>query len=135
MILFIDDERREMDSYYLELELSGYQVRFKTDVDAALIFFDDHLDSINMVILDIMMPPGKIFANSDTKLGLRTGLPVFERLREKSPHLPILILTNVSDTEVRNRFRQEDRCWFYRKEDVLPFELIQYIEEILENPQ
>ena len=64
MILIIDDERREMDSYYMELDLSGYEVHFKTDVYTALKFFDDNLPSIRMVILDILMPPDDIFENS-----------------------------------------------------------------------
>jgi len=38
MIVLVDDEKREMDSYVRELRLSGYEVSFQRDVDTALRF-------------------------------------------------------------------------------------------------
>lgn len=133
MILFIDDEKREMDSYIEELKLSGLDVTFQRDVDSALRLFQTKMDQIDLTILDIMMPPGRAFENDDTNGGLRTGLWLYEKLREMRPELPIAIFTNVSDERVAERFRKEQNCWFLSKRDYLPFELVEKVGEILEH--
>lgn len=136
MILFIDDEPRYMDSYIRELELSKYEVVFQHNVDEALKFFEDNLTRINLIILDIMMPPGSSFKDVDTQLGLRTGVYFYERVRQTAPELSIIILTNVSDIQLANQFKREKNCWLLRKEEYLPFELTEYVETILtENRQ
>lgn len=135
MILFVDDEKRYMNSYVEELKLSGYEVSFQGDVDSALRFFEENLNRINLLILDIMMPPGSSFKEVDTQLGLRTGIHFYERIREKAPNLPVMILTNVSDPRVEERFRKENKCWFLRKEDYFPFELAEEVKKVLTRSQ
>lgn len=131
MILMIDDEPEYTITYKDELELSGYQVEFVRDVDSALEFFEKHRGQIELVILDIMMSPGRALADVDTQNGLRTGVPLFDRIRELAPGLPILILTNVSDEKVAAHFRRKENCRFRRKEDYLPFELVKEVTEFL----
>jgi CheY-like chemotaxis protein len=120
-----------MDSHVQELRLSGYKVSLLQNVDEALVFFEVNLSNIYLVILDIMMPFGSTFKDDDTKHGLRTGLLVYDRIRKKAPNMPVIILTNVTDEKVVERFRKENKCWFLRKEENLPFELVQEIRRIL----
>lgn len=134
MILFVDDEARLMDSYREELELSPFKVTYIKRTDEALKFFEENVEQIEMLILDIMMPPGGSFKNEDTEQGLRTGLRFFERVKQQSPDLPIIIFTNVSDPGVKEYFVEKDKCWFFRKEDYLPFELAEQVKAIMENP-
>ena len=72
MILFIDDERRVMDSYrdYLALKLTpqGYEVLFLSDIDKALDFLENRPDEIDLIILDVMMPTGKKLNGKHTVL-------------------------------------------------------------------
>src|SRR5688572_21561640 len=119
MILFIDDEPRELDSHRRELEMSGYSVFFKADVDDALEFLDQNVNEVKLLIVDIMMPVGEAFKDAPHD-GLRTGLDLYERIRTKFNELPIVILTHVADEGVRDTFNNEPNCWFRRKEDVLP---------------
>ena len=135
MILFIDDEKREMDSYVKELGFSGYKVSFQNDADDALRFFEGNLSRLDLLILDIMMPPGSSFKDVDTDLGLRTGVRFYERIREKAPDLPVMILTNVSDERVADRFRRENKCWLLRKEEYLPFEFAEEVKKVLDRSQ
>lgn len=132
MILFVDDESREIDSFVRELKSSGYDVAFHSTVDSALAFFDEHREEIDLIILDIMMPPGAAFAGKDTQMGLRTGIRFYERIREVSPDLPVILFTNVSDTQVLNRFKREPSCLFLQKSDNLPFELAARVRELLD---
>ncbi len=131
MILFIDDEKREMDSYVRELELSGYQVSFQKNVDAAIDFFEGNFREIELLVLDIMMPPGEVFKNVDTEGGLTTGIHVYKRVRQRFPTLPVVILTNVTDENIIESFRKEAHCRFLSKEEYLPFELVDEIKEVL----
>lgn len=134
MILFVDEERRHMSGFVEELRLAGYEVEFQTGVDAASsawMFLQSNAARVNLLILDIMMPPGEVFAKADTELGLRTGVRFFERVRQWLPDLPIIVLTNVSDVKVKERFEQEANCLFLRKEDYYPFELPAEVQKLL----
>jgi CheY-like chemotaxis protein len=131
MILFIDDEKRAMTTYVEELKLSNYDVSFQTSVINALRSLEDGTAAIELVVLDIMMPFGTTFSADETEFGLRTGVRLYERIREHSPACPIVIFTNVTDPSVAERFRDEKNCWFLQKEHYLPFELAERVGEIL----
>jgi CheY-like chemotaxis protein len=135
MILVIDDEAREMDSYVQELRLCGFEVSFFREVDAALEFFGEHMRDIDLLILDIMMPPGNAFKDENTLRGLRTGLFFFERVRSSVPEVPTIILTNVSDPHIAARFEHAANCLYLRKEDYLPFELAEEVRYVLQQDQ
>ncbi len=130
MILFIDDEE-EMDSYRMGLALSGYDVELITKLDEAWKYFNLNLAKIQLVILDISMPPGDFLKDYDTKAGLRTGVFFFDKLREKLPLLPIIIFTNVSDEKVKLRFDGDQNCLFLNKTDELPDTLAEKIGQVL----
>ena len=132
MILFVDDEPRELDSHRLELEMSGYGVVFESDVDNALQFIEENRDNIELLILDIMMPVGKAFENARHE-GMRTGIDFYERIRKTFANLPVIIFTNVTDELVMGKFSEENEanCWFLRKADFLPYELAEKVDSIL----
>lgn len=132
--MFVDDERRVMDSYSLELALWGYDVRFETKVDVAINYFEAHVSEIELLVLDIMMPTGESFKNSNTARGLRTGLPFYKRVRLRAAQLPVVILTNVTDEAIEEFFKKEKHCWFLRKVDFLPFEFAQEVNKIIPLP-
>ena len=134
MILFVDDEPWYVDSYVQELKLSGYDVHFQNcqdGMDTAAEFFERNERQVELLILDIIMPPGSTFQNTDTEMGLRTGVAFFEQARAVRPDLPVIILTNVSDEHVRERFISEDKCLYLCKEDYYPFELCTEVEQLL----
>jgi len=134
MILMVDDESKSMDSYRAELELSGYAVEYCDNVDAALQYFDKTHDQIQILILDIMMPPGRAFRAANTQDGLRTGVLFYERVRLTAPELKVVILTNVSDRRLAEQFEREPHAWFLNKEQFLPFELAQEVEKLIGAP-
>jgi CheY-like chemotaxis protein len=135
MILMVDDERRQMDSHYLELRYSGYDVEYFTGVDDALRALEARGDQVDLLILDIMMPPGAAFKDADTKQGLRTGVRFFERVRADRPNLPVIIFTNVSPNRLEERFKRERACRLLQKEDYLPFELAEEVEKMIGKPR
>ena len=131
MILFIDDEKRYSQIYKEELELSGYKVVYFNDVADSLDFFNKNYENILVVILDIMMPPGKKFKLEDTEYGLRTGIKLYELIREKSPEIPVIIFTNVTEENVIKKFQKEKQCFYILKENFFPSELVEEIQKII----
>lgn len=77
-ILVIDDEASIRHLVKLQLELDGQTVETAADGAAALTL--QATQTFDLVVLDLMLP--------DT-----TGFDLISRLREKTPDLPILMLT------------------------------------------
>ena len=131
-ILFVDDEKRWITSYIDELKASGFKVHYEATIDSAIKFFDAHHERISLLILDIMMPPGEAFTLEETENGLRSGVLFYDVIRKKKPALPVILLTNISDDEVKKRFDQEENCLFLRKPECFPYELVEKVKNILE---
>ncbi len=111
MVIMVDDERRYVEPYLMELDLRGIEVRFYDNVDAAWQALQTSIADVQLLILDIMMAPGELLADLDTRYGLRTGVRFYERIRELAPQLRVIILTNVADEQVAERFRNEGVTW------------------------
>jgi len=132
MILMIDDEKRTLDSYLQELALSDFTVRYESSVDAGLKYLEENSGDIELLILDLMMPYGQTFNEHETDKGLRTGIVFYKRVRKTFARLPVMILTNNVDEGVRRIFEQESHCRFFRKQDLLPFELAAEVKNFLQ---
>lgn len=136
MILFVDDEDIRMESYREELEFASYKVQYESSVDSAIVFFKENLEDIELIILDVMMPPGEAFANQKTHHGLRTGAYLYEYIRKVRSNIPVIFLTNVSDEALINKVEQasgEALIKFFEKKELLPFELVDKVKDFLES--
>jgi DNA-binding NarL/FixJ family response regulator len=123
MILFVDDEQRRVAAFVAELE-QCFDVRYIPEVDEALSFFEENLASVELLILDIMMPAGRVFRDVDTQYGLMTGVYFYDKIRERAPDMPVIIFTNVTNEQLSKRFNEESNCLFLKKKDYLPHELV-----------
>jgi len=131
MILIIDDQVREMNSYTLELELSGYEVLCKSSVDEAWLYFENNSNHIELCIIDLMMPSGSIFKDTDTQKGLRTGISFYRKVREISTECAIIIFTKFSEMSASKGFEHDKKCLYLGKEGYLPFELVEVVRKFL----
>jgi CheY-like chemotaxis protein len=129
MIFFIDDERRRMRSYVQALESENFTVKFESDVSKAVTFYDQNACEIELLILDIMLPFGSAFTSQETDDGLRTGLCLHERIRDKDPCIPIIIFTNINADELSNV--KSDKTKILNKEYKLPFDLVEDVKRML----
>ncbi|MFN7929346.1 MAG: response regulator [Blastocatellia bacterium] len=134
MILFIDDED-EMESFELGLKLSEYEYQVKrvTNVDDAWEYLNCNEVQIKLIIMDIMIPPGDLFNDVDTKGGLRTGLDLLEKIREKNNSLPVIVFSNVSDQKIISHFQRQPKCLFLRKEEEGAFTLPHKVHQLLKD--
>ena len=131
MILMIDDEKRTLDSYLDELQMSKFQVRSELSADAGFRFMEEHANELKLLILDVMMPSGGSFNEEETERGLTTGVRFYERVRASNEQLPIIILTNRVDAGIRRFFEKDPHCRFFEKEELLPFELADVVRDVI----
>src|SRR5262245_30982949 len=129
-ILFIDDEQRRMEAITAELELAGHFVVFNDNADAALKSISGVNEHFDLMILDISIPPGKQLDRLATDGGARTGIALFDVIRQTRPRQKVVIFTNISDAKVEAHFANQDSdlCLFIRKSSVLPFEFVERLE-------
>ncbi len=83
-----------------------------------------------MIILDIMLPPGKSYPDKDTHGGLRTGLFLYDTLANLCPEVPIVVLTNVVESETLAALTERN-INVYAKADILPLMLVNIVLRVL----
>jgi DNA-binding response OmpR family regulator len=128
IILFIDDEPQYIKPYTQAFEISDFNVKVFPNVDIAWDFICSHTDEILAIILDIMMPPGKLFDFDKTKEGLRTGILLVERLRELDERIPIVILTNAEKSELGSISHRH--CLIFAKKEIGPWGLVEKVSDM-----
>src|SRR6202167_5858899 len=77
-ILIIDDEAAIRESLETLLVLEGYLVDLAAEGQAGLKFIDTR--SYDLVLLDLALPG-------------QNGLEILARIRERQPHLPVIMIT------------------------------------------
>ena len=129
MILFVDDEPFYVDSYVDDLKDAGFDVLSQKRIAAAMKAFEEQQAQVDLIIIDIIMPSDGVV--DDTQGDLRTGFAFFDWVRHRSPNLPVIVLTNASASDVDQKFVAQPRCRLVRKDQCLPFELVQHVQELL----
>jgi len=130
MILLVDDEAARMASHVDELELSGYRVAQATTV-AELRLFIQGSETPDAVLLDVMMPPGDL---ANARDGLRTGIALLDEIRKRWPEVPVIVLTNVSDTGILSAAEQSG-ARVVHKINALPRDLPELVRSIAGAPR
>lgn len=132
-IMFIDDEPRRMSIYVEELEEAGHEVLFRDNTDSALVTLRDPSEHLDLVVVDISVPPGMEYRFEDTDNGSRTGIALYDTIRKERPGQKVMVFTNVRDPRLAEQFAKEDGriCLFARKPDILPFQLVEMVEEFV----
>ena len=131
-ILFVDDEPRGINSFVDELKFSDYQVNFKDDIDSAEQYLQQYHSKIQLVILDIMMPPGGTLIAKDTDNGMKTGILFRNQIRSKFPDMPIILFTNFRpDAQLKQEINDDPKSLLLQKYNYLPFELVEEIDIFL----
>jgi CheY-like chemotaxis protein len=92
-VLWIDDEVIQNDPKVEVLEEGGdIAVSIARDATEALDYF--RLKKPDIVLLDIMMPPGKELSAEEVKNGYETGFALLRKMRnELNLDMPVIILT------------------------------------------
>jgi DNA-binding NtrC family response regulator len=131
LVLLVDDDRLPMRFYVRAMEQTGFEVKHFFEPDSALAFMRKRGPAISMVILDIMMPPGKSYEKKSTNAGLKTGIFLLKDTIVILPGVPVLILTNVKNPDTIAEIRKVAPVEILQKMECPPFKLAQIVEEVL----
>ncbi len=128
MILFIDDEPQFIKGYIQAFELSGFEVKVVDTIDDAWQILQSRLHDVLAIILDIMMPPGKLLENEKTHEGLRTGVAFIEKLRGLDEKIPVVVLTNAEKSELGVIYHRNYSI--FEKKEISPWGLVDKVSEM-----
>ncbi|MBN2431916.1 MAG: response regulator [Acidobacteria bacterium] len=93
-ILLVDDDEMVRNTASRLFRKLGYAVRVAEDGREALTIFDEQSGTINLVFLDMIMPR-------------LNGEQTFAALRERNPHLPVILISGYSvDHTIRELLRR-----------------------------
>jgi CheY-like chemotaxis protein len=130
MILFIDDDTFGMKPYKLALEDANLHPIVVSTPDEALAVLQSDSTKIKLIILDVLMPTGSSLSPDDTNGGLATGYLLLERIRQGHAHIPIIVFSITSASDLKNEY-VEDNVTFMNKQDTLPSELVSAVRRKL----
>ena len=115
-VLFVEDDPDLAEMYRTKLELDGYAVSVARDGEEAIARAS--ADPPDLIFLDIRLPR-------------MDGIQVLEELRarERTKHLPVVILSNYSDDEWRERVRELGALEWLIKTTTTPSQVAGQIQE------
>jgi CheY-like chemotaxis protein len=127
MIFFVDDDRRYIKDYIEELTSRRYEVEHRYNIDDAFTEIIENHKKIELLVVDMMMPPGDLLEDRDHENGKRTGMLFVKKLEEEIGEIefPLILFTHV------NIERLNTQCRRYQKEDHTPDEFANIIEKII----
>ncbi len=112
-VLVIDDEEDIRDVVEAVLNSRGIRVLTAEDGERGLTIFQEHVDEIDAVLLDINMP------------GM-SGDVVFEKLLDMRPDIKVLLSTGYSEQEAASHFQDAPLAGFVHK----PYTASSLVEKI-----
>ena len=130
-VLVVDDDELPMMFYREALKRQGYDVHQCRDPDSTLEFARQKAPAIAAIVLDIMMDPGVVYSNQNTNQGLRTGVLLYRDLRQVCPDVPVVVLTNVVDTETLREFEGQQAVRVIQKIDCPPLEFASLLSSMI----
>ncbi|HXU23846.1 MAG TPA: response regulator [Tepidiformaceae bacterium] len=105
-VLVVDDDRSVRHVAARALERFGFDVLLANDGHEAVAIYEEHLDAICLVLLDMTMP-------------YLTGEETFRELRRINPDARVVIMTGYTEQDTVGRFAGKGLAGFVQK----PFEL------------
>ncbi len=128
-LLFVDDEAYQSRLYSDALLDGGFDVQIAESVDEALELARS--DSFDLILLDVMMPSGSFFEETETAGGFTTGKALARELAEIQPEAKIVAFTNSRDPEIDAWFTKDDTVAYIQKQNVLYDELPRTLRKVL----
>lgn len=112
----IDEETKRSKAIKDYLEESGFEVLFFYSVDRSYEFIKCNIGNIDLIILDIMMPDGDLFADELTENGLLTGYLYYNKLRQEFGYsIPVIVYTAINRDEIINNLKSQENTSVFRK--------------------
>ncbi len=115
-ILVAEDERPLAKALALKLADAGFKVRIVTDGLQAIDALK--LESFSLVLMDLVMP--KV-----------DGFGILEYIRNSQLKVPVVVLSNLSQQETRDRVFRMGAVDYYVKADIELSEIVERVKKLL----
>jgi DNA-binding NtrC family response regulator len=115
-ILVVDDEGVVLESCRRVLEQEGYEVILASTADKALDAVEN--EELSLLLVDIKMPE-------------RDGVYFIKKVRDKSPNIPIIVMTGYPTPETISEAAMNGAATLIAK-PFTPDELLETIERVIE---
>lgn len=89
--IFLIEDEKELNLAAINLLLAPYEVVIAISVEAAFNVLDRH-EKFDLIILDVMMSPGK-YTYPETNGGIETGWRLYEDRLQQMTNIPIIVWT------------------------------------------
>lgn len=118
-ILVAEDEKSLSHALELKLTNAGFEVKIVVDGDEAIATMQrEHFD---VLLLDLMMP------NKD-------GFAVMTEMAAKKIHVPVVVLSNLGQTEDEKKAKELGAVDYWVKADISLMEVVNRIRKLLDMP-
>lgn len=136
-VMYVDDEADsvKMESKFDLMKKKGIEVIPVTRVPDVFPQLERMSDSIDLIILDIIMPPEEYYSLDDTNGGTSTGINLLKEIRDRYKSIPIIIVSvrrlEAADEEIETTYDVAD----YLEKPVSAFDVVNAIKRVLRNKQ
>ncbi|HKI98411.1 MAG TPA: PAS domain S-box protein [bacterium] len=117
-VLVAEDDHAVRELVVRLLEEKGYRVIAASDGNEAIDTFTRHADTIDAVLMDMVMPK-------------QTGAAVYRHVRQSHPHLPVLLMTGYAGNAVDLAFIEDHQVPIIRK-PYAPDDLLRLLRNVLD---
>jgi two-component system, OmpR family, alkaline phosphatase synthesis response regulator PhoP len=117
IILIVEDERPMIRALEHALTKSGFRTIVALDGIEALKLIETEEEKIDAILLDLILP------NMD-------GFTVLEQLKEKDITIPVIVLTNLSQKEDKQKVLDLGAKAFFVKTDIQLTEIVEQVEKL-----
>ena len=94
-VLYIDDEAdtEKMASKFEIMREEGIYVIPVARISDVLPTLNSNKDSVNVIVLDLIMPPEDVYTSQETEAGTLTGLRLLEDIRRYTKETPVIVVS------------------------------------------
>lgn len=126
-VLFIDDDTRLISSFADAVRDAGFATRHFRAPDPALDYLRKHDTIADVIVWDMMLPPGEAFRDVDTESGLSTGKHLFWKMQELHPTSHYLLFTARGDMSFVEFDSPDKKSYVRFKTDLSVRGLVEFI--------
>lgn len=114
-ILIIEDEKPFSRVLDLKLTNAGFKTKVAHDGNQAIDIINK--ENFDLIILDLILP-------------IKSGFDVMEEINNREIKTPVIILSNLSQKDDKERVASLANCKYFVKSDISMKDLISYIKKI-----
>ena len=132
-VLYIDDnaDTQSMKSRFELIEDEGFMVIPVVHADEVMPTIEKNASTIDIIVLDMLIPPEDHYTLEETNYGTATGLRILRDIRGRLPDIPVIIVSVKQRRRTPQDLLESYKVADYLEKPVLPSEIVATIRNVL----